>query len=170
MNTSISRSSRVSDMLDEAYAGPCEIARDPRPSRKVVSTLQVSRFMARHVHIGCLATRPSGASPSGQPPEFTDLEARGQVEPLYSPAGEGRSERVRLGRGGLPDHDMRVDPLSASCAFGQRTAQDHLRPRLAPVDRKGQGDEPISSALGAAQHRRVMVALPRPEFSAVDDQ
>jgi hypothetical protein len=67
-------------MLDEAYAGPCAFARDPRPSRKVVSTLQVSRFMARQVHNGSLATRPSGAPPSGQPPEFTDLEALGQVE------------------------------------------------------------------------------------------
>src|ERR1700686_3599114 len=28
-----------------------------------------------------LAKRPSGAPPSGQPPEFTDLEGSGQVEP-----------------------------------------------------------------------------------------
>ena len=81
MNTSVSRLTRVVDMLDEAYAGPCEIARDPRPSRKVVSTLQVSRFMARQVHDGIPGNAAVGSTPSGQPPEFTYLEGSGQVEP-----------------------------------------------------------------------------------------
>src|SRR5579862_1740947 len=68
-------------MLDEAYAGPCSIARDPRPSRKVVSTLQVSRFMARQVHDGIPGNAAVGSTPNGQPPEFTHLEGSGQVEP-----------------------------------------------------------------------------------------
>jgi hypothetical protein len=63
MNTSVSRQSRVVDMLDEAYAGPCSIARDPRPSRKVVSTLQVSRFMARQVHNGIPGNAAVGSTP-----------------------------------------------------------------------------------------------------------
>ena len=79
MNTSVSRITRVVDMLDEAYAGPCAIARDPRPSRKVVSTLQVSRFMARQVHDGIPGNAAVGSTPSGQPPEFTYLEGSGQV-------------------------------------------------------------------------------------------
>ena len=79
MNTSVSRITRVVDMLDEAYAGPCSIARDPRPSRKVVSTLQVSRFMARQVHNGIPGNAAVGSTPSGQPPEFTYLEGSGQV-------------------------------------------------------------------------------------------
>jgi hypothetical protein len=82
MNTSVSRLSRVVDMLDEAYAGPCAIARDPRPSRKVVSTLQVSRFMARQVHDGIPGNAAVGSTPNGQPPEFTYLEGSGQVEPV----------------------------------------------------------------------------------------
>src|SRR5580704_9776659 len=81
MNTSVSRQSRVVDMLDEAYAGPCSIARDPRPSRKVVSTLQVSRFMARQVPNWNPWQRGRREQPpSGQPPEFTDPEGPGQVE------------------------------------------------------------------------------------------
>jgi hypothetical protein len=63
MNTSISRSSRVSDMFDEAYASSVLIARDPRPSRKVVSTLQVSRFMARQVHDGIPGNAAVGSTP-----------------------------------------------------------------------------------------------------------
>jgi hypothetical protein len=63
MNTSVSRLTRVVDMLDEAYAGPCSIARDPRPSRKVVSTLQVSRFMARQVHNGIPGNAAVGSTP-----------------------------------------------------------------------------------------------------------
>jgi predicted nucleic acid-binding Zn ribbon protein len=80
MNTSVSRLRRVVDMLDEAYAGPCAIARDPRPSRKVVSTLQVSRFMARQVQHGIPGNAAVGSTPNGQPAEFTDLEGSGQVE------------------------------------------------------------------------------------------
>ena len=69
MNTSVSRHSRVVDMLDEAYAGPCAIARDPRPSRKVVSTLQVSRFMARQVHNGIPGNAAVGSTPERATPE-----------------------------------------------------------------------------------------------------
>ena len=68
MNTSVSRLSRVVDMLDEAYAGPCSIARDPRPSRKVVSTLQVSRFMARQVHDGIPGNAAVGSTPERATP------------------------------------------------------------------------------------------------------
>jgi hypothetical protein len=63
MNTSISRSNRVSDMFDEAYASSALAARDPRPSRKVVSTLQVSRFMARQVHTGIPGNAAVGSTP-----------------------------------------------------------------------------------------------------------
>jgi len=56
------------DMLDEAYAGPCSIARDPRPSRKVVSTLQVSRFMARQVHDGIPGNAAVGSTPERATP------------------------------------------------------------------------------------------------------
>ena len=55
-------------MLDEAYAGPCAIARDPRPSRKVVSTLQVSRFMARQVHDGIPGNAAVGSTPERATP------------------------------------------------------------------------------------------------------
>ena len=105
MNTSVSRITRVVDMLDEAYAGPCSIARDPRPSRKVVSTLQVSRFMARQVHDGSLATRPSGAPPSGQPTKFTGREAPGQVGLAecdlgqFEPGGRGAPRRPTMAAG-----------------------------------------------------------------------
>jgi hypothetical protein len=68
MNTSVSRLTRVVDMLDEAYAGPCSIARDPRPSRKVVSTLQVSRFMARQVHNGIPGNAAVGSTPERATP------------------------------------------------------------------------------------------------------
>jgi hypothetical protein len=68
MNTSVSRLTRVVDMLDEAYAGPCSIARDPRPSRKVVSTLQVSRFMARQVHDGIPGNAAVGSTPERATP------------------------------------------------------------------------------------------------------
>jgi hypothetical protein len=68
MNTSISRSNRVSDMFDEAYASSVLIARDPRPSRKVVSTLQVSRFMARQVHNGIPGNAAVGSIPERATP------------------------------------------------------------------------------------------------------
>jgi hypothetical protein len=69
MNTSISRSNRVSDMFDEAYASSVLIARDPRPSRKVVSTLQVSRFMARQVHDGIPGNAAVGSNPRAGNPQ-----------------------------------------------------------------------------------------------------
>lgn len=65
---------------------------------------------------------------------------------------------------------MSVDPLSASRAFGHRATQVHLWPSLPPIDKEGERDQPIGSALGTTKHRRAIVPLPHAEFRAVDDQ
>src|ERR1700680_5042284 len=97
MNTSVSRPSRVVDMLDEAYAGPCSIARDPRPSRKVVSTLQVSRFMARQVQHGIPGNAAVGSNPRTGNPQSLPI-SRAQVKSA-DPRVVGQFESG--GRGGL---------------------------------------------------------------------
>ena len=92
MNTSVSRLCRVVDMLDEAYAGPCSIARDPRPSRKVVSTLQVSRFMARQVHDGIPGNAAVGSTPERATPGV--YRSEGPRSSRGGPVEEGRLRRA----------------------------------------------------------------------------
>ncbi len=81
MNTSITRSNRVEDMFDEAYAGPCAShgTRGLRGKSSPLFKCQGS-WRAKST-MGSLATRPSGAPPNGQPPNLSDPRAQGQVEP-----------------------------------------------------------------------------------------
>ena len=80
MNTSISRSNRVSDMLDEAYAGPCSSHETQGRRGKSSPLFKCQGSWRAKSTVESLATRPSGAPPSGQPPEFTDLKGSGQVD------------------------------------------------------------------------------------------
>jgi hypothetical protein len=56
------------------------IARFPRPSRKVVSTLQVSRFMARQIHDGIPGNAAVGSNPrAGNPQSLPIRRLKGKL-------------------------------------------------------------------------------------------
>lgn len=151
MNTSVSRITRVVDMLDEAYAGPCSIARDPRPSRKVVSTLQVSRFMARQVHDGIPGNAAVGSDPRAGNPRSLPIW-RAQVK-SSGPSAPDRALSALIpgeqrGCVGLPRRDSGKHPLAASGALRHRPADVDLRAGLAAVDRERQRNQAIGPTRG----------------------
>jgi hypothetical protein len=117
-----------------------------------------------------LATRPSGAPPSGQPPEFTDLEGGGQVELGPGPAprscGEaGRPSDLAGGVSGALVHrlvgdDPGKDPLAAARALGHRSTHDHLVAHGPLVHGEGQGDQTVRAARRTKDQDAGMVPLP----------